>query len=263
MTRVLNKFTRDIIKQRLAEKATSKEEEIKTDSRRRLAFLDMLISNFSEEKMTLDDLQEEVDTFMYAGHDTNAISLSWTLYLLGRHPDVQRKVQAEVDAIFGDDETIEVDADHLGRMNYTEQVIKESLRLFPPVPMVLRKLPEDVEMDGHLIPAGTTCSVMIFAMHRNPEVWPRPDSFEPERFDKTNPDASSRHPFAFVPFSAGPRNCIGQRFAMFEQKLLLAHLMRSFHVTTHVAESELSVSMGLITRPIGLLYSIKPRRRQP
>merc|ERR1719244_1866492 len=131
-----------------------------------------------------------------------------------------------------------------------EMVIKESLRLFPPVSMILRTLTEDTVIDEHTVPADTICSICIFAMHRNADVWESPKEFKPERFDKNN--SADRHKFAFVPFSAGPRNCIGKRFALFEQKVILTKFLKNFHVTTNIKEEDLNISAGLITRPLNL-----------
>ena len=223
-----------------------------------MAFLDVLINSQTEDgkRLTLRDLQDEVDTFMFAGHDTNATSLIWTLYLLGRNPEAQERLQREVDEVFAGADTT-VTSDNLAQLTYTEMVIKESMRLFPPVSMVLRKLSEDAFIDGCWVPKGTTCRVMIYAIHRNPELWQEPGEFRPERFDREN--SCGRHAFAFLPFSAGPRNCIGQRFAMYEQKVLLAKFVKKFSVRTNVDEGELKINMGLVTRPVNVVYEITNR----
>lgn len=250
----LQSFTKDIIKHRL------KENEKKCAVKgKRQAFLDMLMNATDENgnRLTIDDLQEEVDTFMFAGHDTNATAMIWTLYLLGQHPEVQKKLQQEVDEVFADEESIKVTSGHLGKLKYMEMVIKESLRLFPPVSMIGRCIHEDAVIDGHKIPANTIVYVMIYVMHRNPDIWKCPNDFNPERFSKEN--SVGRHPFAFVPFSAGPRNCIGQRFAMYEQKVILTKFLKYFNVFTKVKQEDLEISIGLVTRPIDLFYVISKR----
>ena len=224
-----------------------------------MAFLDLLINSRTEDgqRLTVADLQEEVSTFSVAGHDTNASSLTWTMYLLGRHPEVQARLQQEVDAVYPEDTGV-LTADHLARLTYMELVIKESMRMFPAVSMVGRRLCEDMEVAGHTVPADSVCYVMIYVMHRNPEVWPEPDVFRPERFTKEN--SCGRHPFAFIPFSAGPRNCIGQRFAMFEQKVLIAKFLHRFTVSTDVEECDLKIGSGLTTRPCNVRFTVRDRK---
>jgi len=256
--KVLQKFTRDIIDRRVAEH-NDEPAGVQTKGKK-LAFLDMLMSARTEsgDKLTSEDLQEEVDTFMFAGHDTNAMALSWTLYLLGRYPEVQRKLLEEVERVFPSSSPQHVTTRHLSQLTYMDQVIKEAMRLFPPVSMIGRHLRESCEIDGYRIPKDTICYVMIFIMHRNPEVWGVDvKDFKPERFSKEN--SVGRHPFAFVPFSAGPRNCIGQRFAMMEQKVILSKFVKNFSVETSVKEEDLDISIGLITKPMNLTYKVLDR----
>jgi len=255
---VLQEFTHEIIQSRLDTYARGDVSNEPANRHKRMAFLDVLINSQTEDgkRLTLRDLQDEVDTFMFAGHDTNATSLIWTLYLLGRNPEAQERLQREVDEVFAGADTT-VTSDNLAQLTYTEMVIKESMRLFPPVSMVLRKLSEDAFIDGCWVPEGTTCRVMIYAIHRNPELWQEPGEFRPERFDREN--SCGRHAFAFLPFSAGPRNCIGQRFAMYEQKVLLAKFVKKFSVRTNVDEGELKINMGLVTRPVNVVYEITNR----
>ena len=197
---------------------------------------------------------------MFAGHDTNATALIWTLYLLGRHHDVQEKLRAEVDLVFpGDTSTTApvLTSENLSQLTYMEMVIKESMRMFPPVSMIGRQLSDRCHIDGHEVPAGTIVYVMIYAIHRNPELWEAAGEFRPERFSKEN--SVGRHPFAFVPFSAGPRNCIGQRFAIYEQKVLLTKFLKRVRVRTSVPEERLEINQGLVTRPVNVEYRITKR----
>ena len=250
-TKLLHKFTENVVLKRL------KENNIKSDSKR-LAFLDMLINSETENggKLSVQDLREEVDTFMFAGHDTNATSLIWTLYLLGQNIKEQNKLIEEIDEVFPSSSFF-VSSENLRSLPYMEMVIKESLRMFPPVSMIARRISETTVLDGNKLPAGTNCSIMIFAIHRNPEFWKNPTHFDPERFNLEN--SSKRHPFAFIPFSAGPRNCLGQKFSMNEQKVILSKFFKKFTVSTSVKEEDLEISMGLITTPMNVTFTIRER----
>merc|ERR1719273_1268493 len=109
-------------------------------------------------------------------------------------------------------------------MKYLECCIKEALRLYPSVPIIGRDIEKDTYIDGQMVPKGTCVIVFVHNLHRNPIIWDKPEEFIPERFL----ESSKRHPYAYVPFSAGPRNCIGQRFAMMEEKTILSHVLRRF-----------------------------------
>ncbi|KAJ7330607.1 hypothetical protein OS493_022222 [Desmophyllum pertusum] len=161
---------------------------------------------------------------MFAGHDTTASVISWALYNLARYPEHQEKCRQEVDEVFGYKE--EMDWKQLGKLKYLLMCIKESTRIFAPVPIISRTLDKTYEIDGHLVPEGTWVMTNVYALHHNPHVWKDPETFDPLRF--THENTNDRSPFAFIPFSAGPRNCIGQTFAMTEVKLSLAMILRKF-----------------------------------
>ncbi|NXL96194.1 CP4B1 protein, partial [Alectura lathami] len=169
----------------------------------------------------------EVDTFMFEGHDTTTSGISWILYSMAMHPEHQQRCREEIKGIVGDRDTIEWD--DLGKMPYTTMCIKESLRLFPPVPAVSRQLSEPVTFfDGRSLPEGTQIGVSIFAIHRNRDVWEDPEVYDPLRFSPEN--SAQRHSHAFLPFSAGSRNCIGQQFAMNEMKVATALTLLRFEL---------------------------------
>lgn len=192
-------------------------------------FLDLLLTHhLKDPSFTEDDINEEVNTFMFAGHDTTAASTTYALFLLGLHPEVQKKVHDELDSVFGTDYKRPVVREDLTNMKYIECVIKESQRLYSTVPLFGRLLDEDLNIAQHTIPRGTTCIVFAQMLHRDPLYYPNPEVFDPSRFLAEN--NKGRHPFAFVPFSAGPRNCLGQKFAMMEEKVLLVTLLRRFTV---------------------------------
>lgn len=184
--------------------------------KKRLGFLDILLLAQSDGADLSDsDIQEEVDTFMFAGHDTISSAITFVLYCLSTNADVQRRAYEESVLLEGqEDET----------MQYLEAVIKESLRLFPSVPSLSRKVTEEITIGNLKMPLGSVVSVPIYHVHRNNEIFPEPEVFKPERF-LSNIDY---HPFAVIPFSAGPRNCIGQRFAKLELKYTVSRLLRAF-----------------------------------
>ncbi|KAI4465971.1 cytochrome p450 family 4 [Holotrichia oblita] len=181
-----------------------------SSSKKRLAFLDLLLQcELDEKPLTNEQIREEVDTFMFEGHDTTASAIAFSLYCLAENPHVQDLAVNELSKIFTskDDQILHK---HLQQMRYLEKVIKEALRLYPSVPIFGRQLQEDAEFDGAIIPKGVTITTFAYGMHRDPKLYPDPEKFDPERFTLEN--QNNRNPFAYVPFSAGPRNCIGDKW---------------------------------------------------
>ncbi|KAJ8024060.1 Cytochrome P450 4c3 [Holothuria leucospilota] len=217
--------------------------------RRRLAFLDLLIEVQKQDPSFTDEgIQEEVDTFMFEGHDTVAASLTMALYLIGRHPKVQTKIQEELERVFGDDRKRFVTSDDLQELQYLSCVMKESQRLLTPVPFVGRDLAEDTRIGGIDVPKGTNIFISLIMLHRDPKQFPEPEKFDPDRFLPANSEA--RHNFAYLPFSAGHRNCIGQKFAVMEQKVVLATVLRKFKITSLQKLDELKLASELVLRPV-------------
>lgn len=194
-----------------------------------LDFLDILLSAVDDEGKGLTDqeIRDEVDTFMFEGHDTTTSGMSWTLYLLAKHPEHQQKVREEVREVLAGREWLEYD--DLANLKYTQWCIKEAMRLYPPVFNVYRVASKDIEVDGHTLPKGTKIGVFIFTIHRHPDLWERPNEFDPLRFRPDN--VEGRHPYAYLPFAAGPRNCIGQNFAMNEMRVVIATIINMFSLS--------------------------------
>ncbi|XP_051026826.1 cytochrome P450 4F1 isoform X1 [Acomys russatus] len=196
-----------------------------------LDFIDVLLLTKDEDgkKLSDEDIRAEADTFMFEGHDTTASGLSWILYNLAKHPEYQERCRQEVQELLRDREPEEIEWDDLAQLPFLTMCIKESMRLHPPVTVISRRCTQDVVLPGgRTIPKGVICLISIFGIHHNPSVWPDPEVYNPFRFDPEN--IKDRSPLAFIPFSAGPRNCIGQTFAMTEMKVVLALTLLRFRI---------------------------------
>ena len=212
--------------------------------RKYLDFLDILLTAADEDGEGLTDLEirDEADTFMFEGHDTTTSGISWTLYCLAKHPEHQEKVREEVRSVLMGREWL--DYDDLKDLKYTLWCIKEAMRLYPPVIEFHRQLSKDVELDGVVVPKHTRVSVNMPGLHRHPDVWDNPDEFDPLRFHPSNAD--SRDPYAYLPFAAGHRNCIGQSFALNEERVVIAAIVNRFHIS-------LIPDHPIIPEPVGIL----------
>uniref|UniRef100_A0A8C5EHE8 aromatase n=1 Tax=Gouania willdenowi TaxID=441366 RepID=A0A8C5EHE8_GOUWI len=226
--KVAHSHTEEVIrKRREALKDDTKKQS--TQSKRHLDFLDILLSAKDEHQHSLSDadIRAEVDTFMFEGHDTTASGLSFILYSLACHPEHQNKCRDEILTALEGKDTMEWD--DLSKIPYTTMCIKESLRLYPPVPGISRTLTKPMTfVDGRTLPAGFVVTAAIYSVHRNETVWENPNEFNPLRFLPEN--VSKRSPHAFVPFAAGPRNCIGQNFAMNELKVAVALTLKRYQL---------------------------------
>ncbi|XP_006163826.1 cytochrome P450 4X1 [Tupaia chinensis] len=227
LSQVLHQYTEKIIQDR----KQSLKNGVKQDPKRKYQdFLDILLAAQAEngDSFSDTDVRSEVNTFMFAGHDTLAVSLSWLLYCLALNPEHQERCREEIRSILGDAPSITWD--HLSEMTYTTMCIKETFRLIPTAPSVSRELVKPLTFpDGRSLPAGTLVVLSIWGLHHNPAVWKNPKVFDPLRFSRENSD--QRHPYAFLPFSAGPRNCIGQQYAMVELKVATALILLNFKVS--------------------------------
>jgi cytochrome P450 len=179
--------------------------------------------------LTDRELLDEGMTFILAGHETTSSALAWTLHLLTLHPEWQERARAQVLAVLGHSRP--PTHEDLSRMPLLQCILWESMRVFPPVPLVVREAQRDVDIavTGRAAPirvcAGTSVVVPIAGLHHDPELWDAPDTFNPDRF-ANGLAAAVRHPMAYIPFAAGPRNCIGSQFALLEARLMLAVLLQ-------------------------------------
>jgi cytochrome P450 len=170
-------------------------------------------------------LRDELVTLFLAGHETTALALSFCCYLLAKHPEVEGRLAAELEDVLGGQLPA---VEHVGRLRYTEWVVKESMRLYPPAPSIGREALADCEIGGYAVPKGTQIALMQWIVHRDPRWFDQPEAFRPERWDN---DLARRIPrCAYFPFGDGPRICIGNQFAMMEAILGLATIYQRFHL---------------------------------
>ncbi|XP_051172502.1 cytochrome P450 4C1-like [Leptopilina boulardi] len=257
--KALHDFTTKIIKERKKYHESNSNEEqnnlkknghVEDDigiRKRRKAMLDILL-NSAKENGDIDDdgIREEVDTFVFEGHDTTAMAFIFTVSLLAEHTEIQNLARQEVSEILNKCDG-KIGIKEINSLDYLDRCIKESLRLYPSVPNIGRAVTEDLQLKNYLIPAGSIINVHIFDLHRDPNYWPNPNVFDPDRF---LPNAvQNRHPFAYVPFSAGSRNCIGQKFATLELKVLIAHLLYNFKLSTTDFAHKVTLLQDLVITP--------------
>ncbi|XP_046636807.1 cytochrome P450 4C1-like [Daphnia pulicaria] len=224
-------------------------DELTISARRRKPFLDLLLETAKRgTELSESDILSQVDTFMFAGHDTTSVALTWFLYCMATHPEEQERVYEELLECFGDSDR-HCALEDLPHLKYLECCMKESIRLYPSVANFRRQISEQVQLGDFTLPVGASVSVQVYALHRNKELFPDPLSFKPERFQKEQ--SIGRHPFAFIPFSAGPRNCIGQKYAVYEEKAILIALLRKFRFSIDKRHLPVKETHGIIMKPAG------------
>jgi cytochrome P450 len=205
--------------------------------------LSMMLKARDEDGSQMSDrqLRDEVMTLFLAGHETTALVLAWTWYLLGSNPDVEKKFHAELNEVIGDREPT---FDDLPRLKYTEQIAKESMRLYPPAYGLGREAINDCEIGGYPVPAGTQVFMFQWATQRDARFFDEPLAFKPERW--TEEFESQLPKYAYFPFGGGPRACVGASFAMMEMILVLATIAKRFRfelIRDHVVETYPAMSL--------------------
>ncbi|MBE1551238.1 cytochrome P450 [Mycobacterium sp. OAS707] len=199
-----------------------------------------------------DDISNDLLIFMLAGHDTTATALTYSLWILGHHPDIQARVAAEAAAI-GDRE---LTPDDVPRLGYTVQVLHESLRLCPPAAGVGRLATRDIAVDGYRVEAGSLIAVGIYGLHHDPAIWPDPMTFDPDRFSPEKTKARNR--WEFLPFLGGGRPCIGEHFARLETTLALATIVRALEIRS--TDKEFRCEVPFTTVADGPIWAeVRPR----
>ncbi|XP_038200907.1 cytochrome P450 3A11 [Arvicola amphibius] len=208
-----------------------KENRLNTKQKHRVDFLQLMMNSHNNSKdkeshKALSDMEMMAQSvvFIFAGYETTSSTLAFTLYLLATHPDIQKKLQEEIDVALPN--KAPPSYDKVMEMEYLDMVLNETLRLYPIANRLERVCKQDVEMDGVFIPKGSIVMVPLYALHHDPQYWPEPMAFRPERFSKEN--KGSIDPYVYMPFGNGPRNCIGMRFALMNMKLALTKVLQNF-----------------------------------
>lgn len=212
-----------------------------------------------EQKWTDENVCEEMDTILVASVDTSATILCGITLMLAIHQEYQERVMDEMREIF-DDINEPVANEHITRMTFLELVIKESMRYFPIAPFIGRECSDDFEINGGIIPKGSQIFLNVLRMHKNPKFFGKnAHEFYPERFLPEN--CANWHPYLFVPFSAGPRNCIGTRYAWASLKIALSHILRRFKLTTDLKLNDIIIRPELLLK-IGNKNAIRIEQRE-
>jgi cytochrome P450 len=233
--RSLTKLVAEVIRRRRAEQEEH------------FDYVAMLMSARDKETgnaMSERELIDEIMTLVVAGHETTASGLNWTWYLLSQHPEVDARLHAEIAAVA---ETPAPNLEQMEALAYTQQVVNEALRLYPPGWLLSRRAVEADVLGGYEIPAGANVLLPLYLLHRHPRFWKDPDSFWPERFA---PEHEAERPrFAYMPFAAGPRHCIGETFAVYEMLMHLYKVARRYRLT-YIPDKplELEAQINLRTR---------------
>ncbi|XP_071573442.1 cytochrome P450 4C1-like [Temnothorax nylanderi] len=180
------------------------------------------------------------------GHDTTALNLSYLLMLLAEHKDIQDRVRNEVNTAFQENGK-KFNIKLLQNLTYLNRCIKETLRLYPSVFLISRVAGKDVKLQSYLVPARTTVVLNIYGVHRDPNFWPNPETFDPDRFLPER--FKNHHPFSYLPFSAGQRNCLGQQYALLQIKALIAPLIQNYYLEPIDYLRNLRLQTDLVLRP--------------
>jgi cytochrome P450 len=217
-----------------------------------LPYYDIFIDQILKNKGMFTDKQiwEHILTILAAGYETSATCLSHCMLFMAIFQDVQQKMVDEINEIFSGDD-VETTVENLGKLQYMERVIKETLRLAPVGPVIFREARKDFEIEpGLVIPKGVVFILHIYCLHRQRRIWgERADEFDPDNFLPER--VAQRHPASFIPFSFGKRNCIGARYAMLSMKTILLRLLQRYKFTTELKYEELRFKSTLTLQLIG------------
>lgn len=244
----VHSFAHNVIVERKRQRASGRDPTVVAEDvfgrKKRLAMLDLLLEAEEKNEIDFEGIMDEVNTFMFEGHDTTAVALTFSLMLVAEDDQVQDRIYKELQGIFGDSDRRPTISD-VAEMKYLEAVVKETLRLYPSVPFIAREITEDFMLDDLKIKKGSEVAVHIYDLHRRKELFSDPEKFLPDRFL----NGELKHPYSFVPFSAGPRNCIGQRFATLEMKCVLSEICRSFRLEPRTKGWRPTLVAEMLLRP--------------
>jgi len=253
-TATLDRTIYTMIRERRQQQAAMAQE---SDEQPSLDLLSMLIAARDEEtgeRMSDEQLRHEIALLIFAGHDTTANALTWAFYLLSQHPAEEATLYAEVTRVL---QGCAPTYDDLPNLSYTRMVIEETLRLYPPAWTIGRQSVQEDMLGGYTIPAKANLIVPIYVIHHDPRWWPEPERFAPERF--TPERSAARHKFAYLPFGAGPRLCIGNNFAMMEAQLVLASIVQRYHLQLVAGHPVQPTPVVMLSTSHGLPMLLTPR----
>ncbi|KAM7351027.1 putative cytochrome P450 4ac1 [Cochliomyia hominivorax] len=253
--KVAHDFTSKIIEKRREEylteqkKSQGESKENEFGIKKRYAMLDTLLAEEAKGHIDHKGICDEVNTFTFEGYDTTATCLIFAILNLSLHPEVQRKCREEIQNL-GDFTDLKIF--DLNKIEYLECVLKETLRLYPSVPFIARTCDVETRLNGLVIPVNSQINIHLYDIMRDPEYFTDPNTFKPERF--LNDTSNKRHPFAFVPFSAGSRNCIGQKFAILEMKTILLAILKNYEILPITKLEDLTLQNGIVLRTKQKIY---------
>ncbi|GBM27679.1 Cytochrome P450 3A13 [Araneus ventricosus] len=223
------------------------------------------LSHATGKDLSLNELVAQCIIFFLGGYETAASTLSFTTYMLALHPDVQEKVHSDLIKVLKE-RNGELTYDALQSVKYLDHAISESMRLFPPAIKLERQASADYELGetGIIISKGTVVSVPVYAMQRDPQFFPNPEMFDPDRW--TTEERINREQYLFLPFGAGPRNCVGMRFALTEVKICLAYMILNFKISRCPQTKvplEFNLGMQGVLQPKGIAVAMETRKDNP
>lgn len=243
--KVIHGFTESLIAQKKKEHQASEKGSF-VEGKPRVILLEQLLAHIDKTNVMDDvELRDEIYTIFIAAQDTTATISSFAFLMLGMHPEIQDKVRTELHEVLGERN---VTSEKLPELKYLEMVIKETLRLFPIAPLMVRELKDDVDLETCTLPEGCSVVMVPYLTHRDPNYWVNPDKFEPHRFAPEN--SIDRHSYAYVPFSSGLRGCIGQKYAMMCLKTIVANVVRRYRVTCKSSLDKLRLKTDISIRSV-------------
>jgi cytochrome P450 len=230
----------------------------RSDNNKPTDLLQMLMDATDEETglpLTDIELRNELMTMFIAGHETTANAMSWLWTILSSKSDIREKIEQEVDEVLGNRKPV---ASDFANLPYCLKVFKETMRLYPPVPILPRQVEKDTTLGGYHIKGGSGVLFSPHLLHRHAEFWDAPEVFDPNRFDKA--EERKRHTYAYLPFGGGARVCVGNNFALMEAVFIIAMTTQRFRVNL-VSDTNLEPLVGLTTKPKFALNAQLQRRR--
>uniref|UniRef100_A0A0N5A5P1 Cytochrome P450 n=1 Tax=Parastrongyloides trichosuri TaxID=131310 RepID=A0A0N5A5P1_PARTI len=239
--KVLRNFADNLISEKYKEYVNEKKT---TGGIKHNSFISMMFEQYENNEIDMNGMREEVDSIVFGGFDTSSSTMAWLLWCLATHQNIQEKVYEEIFDIFGEDER-NVTNEDINKMPYFDMVFKEVLRRFSIVSIMTRRLQNDVTIQGYTIPKGVDVVVGPFMSNMNPRVFPDPYKFDPDRFLPEN--SANRTAFDYIPFSAGPRNCIGQKYAYHNVRIISIWVLRKFRVRSDRPFDYIKMSPQIVT----------------